>query len=304
MTSITFEPVANMTLIYTQSLVQTDSETVNQKVSYIPKQMDNDGFFRPELRDTIIMLMKTTITQFQSYIKLGIAIMDRAFSWDALRGVGELIKHIIMFAVGLYLAFNFFKLFIRFCFYFVDIIVAMTFFAFFFPLSLVMFIFKHSDAPDWMKKIGAGYGAEQFKNLVNAIITLSAAVLTYTVIMVVIAKFFAGAEVSTNELMTLIMSGDIYAGALSDDNLANMTIASCAVMLYVVNYMAGQVNEVSKKVMEVFDVKENKSLSEGLADDAFKVAENITKTAKDATKAIFGKIDEKKTVKAEEKTDK
>ena len=129
-TTITFEPVAQITAAYTQNMLQIDEETVAERVTYQPMPMSDDGFYRPELRDTVINIMKTTITQFQAYMKLGIAIMDNAFSWSALLGVGAVIKHIILFAIGLYLFYGFFKLFVRFCFYFADIIVAMTFFAF------------------------------------------------------------------------------------------------------------------------------------------------------------------------------
>ena len=65
-TSITFEPVADITLIYTQSMLKTDNNIVNEKVTYQPEAISDDGFYRPQLRDKIIMLMKTTITQFQS----------------------------------------------------------------------------------------------------------------------------------------------------------------------------------------------------------------------------------------------
>jgi hypothetical protein len=87
-TTITFEPVANIALIYTQSMLKTNPDTVNERITYQPMEMSDDGFYRPQLRDTIIMLMKTTITQFQSYMKLGIAVMDKAFSLDALYGIG------------------------------------------------------------------------------------------------------------------------------------------------------------------------------------------------------------------------
>ncbi len=228
-------------------------------------------------------------------MKFGVAIMDRAFSWSALNGVGALIRHFVMFMVGLYIAINFFQLFIRFCFYFVDIIVAMMFYAFFFPLSLTMFIFKHSDAPGWMKKLGDGeFGASsQFKKLVNAIITLCAAVLTYTVIMVIVAKFFASGNMSSNELMTLILSGDIYADALSDESLASLTIGAVAVMVYVINYIAGQVNTISGKVMAMFDYKPEESLSKDLGDQVLAVTKNAAKIAVDAGKTVLG-IEEKK----------
>lgn len=305
-TTVTFEPVAEMTLVYTQSMVQTDNDTVNQKVTYEPEPMDDTGFFRPQLRDKIIMLMKTTITQFQGYMRLGIAVMDNAFSWSALTGIGALIKHIIMFAVGLYLLYGFFKIFIKFCFYFVDIIVAMTFFSFLFPLSLVLFVFRNSEAPKWIKDLGKNVGADQFKNVINAIISLAAAVITYTVIMVIIAKFFSGPDASTTELMHMITSGEIFAGALSDDNLATMTLAGCVVLIFVIEFLAREIPNVTKMVLSVFnisdsDVKKATELSEGLAKDTMTVTKNIVKTVKDVTKAVTGGDDKKDEGKKEEK---
>ena len=138
-TTITFEPIADITLVYSQSMIKTTDEIVNEKVTYEPMKITEEGFYRPELRDKIIMLMKTTITQFQSYIKLGIAVMDNAFSWKALLGIGALIKHIILFLIGLYLSWAFFKIFFKYCCYFADTIIAMALFAFFFPLSMVTF---------------------------------------------------------------------------------------------------------------------------------------------------------------------
>ena len=80
LTTITFEPVAQVAQTYTAAMINLDNETIADKVTYQPQQMSDDGFYRPELRDKIILLMKTTITQFQSYMKLGIAVMDSAFT--------------------------------------------------------------------------------------------------------------------------------------------------------------------------------------------------------------------------------
>ena len=280
-TTVTFEPVANITLIYTHSMLQTDIDTVNEKVTYVPTDMSDDGFFRPELRDSIIMLMKTTITQFQSYMKLGIAVMDKAFSLNALLGIGSLIKHIILFFIGLYLFYGFFKLFVRFCFYFADIIVAMTFFAFFFPLSLILVAFKGADnVPNWISGLGKKFGTGEFKNLINAIIALAAAVLTYTVIMAIIAKFFAAPGQSASDIMELITSGNIFAGDLSDDNLAAMTIGGCVILVYVLNFIYGQIPQVTSMVLDSFGVSAKNDLSEQLANDAMKLTTNIVDTAK------------------------
>jgi len=268
--TITFEPAAQVALVYTQSMLHTDNESVAQRVTYKPiNEMSDDGFFRPELRDTIIQLMKTTITQFQSYMKLGVAVMDKAFEWKMFLGVGTLLKHIVMFFVGLYLFYGFFKLFIHFCFYFADIIVAMTFFAFLFPLGLTMMAFKGSDAPAWMSKLGGGIGAKQIKSLINAIITLAAAVITYTVIMVVIAKFFSDAGTSSTDLVHMITSGDtLFESSLSDDNLESLTVAGCVVLVYIVNYLYSQIPKVTKMVLSTFDLSEESSLSESVAAQA------------------------------------
>jgi len=280
-TTVTLEPVAQMATIYTQTMIGTDPETVNERVHYTPQKMADDGFYRPQLRDMIILLTKTTITQFQSYMKLGIAVMDKAFSWDALRGIGALIKHIILFAIGLYLFYGFFKIFARFCFYFADIIVAMAFFAFFFPLSLVLMAFKGAqDAPGWMSGLGKNVGISQFKNLINAIITLAAAVLTYTVIMVIIAKYFSAPGASAADLMQMIMSGAIFAEDLSDENLASMTLMGAVVLVYVLNFIYSQIPDVTKSVLDVFGVSENHKLGDKLADDAMKLTTAVAQTAK------------------------
>lgn len=294
-TTITFEPAANIALIYTQSMLQTDNEVVNEKVTYQPTEISDNGFYRPQLRDTIIMLMKTTITQFQSYIKLGIAVMDKAFSIKALLGIGALLKHIMLFFIGLYLAYGFFKLFIRFCFYFADIIVAMTFFAFFFPLSLILVAFKGGDVPAWISSLGKKVGTNQFKTLINAIITLAAAVLTYTVIMVIIAKFFSAPGQSADEIMALITSGNIFSSDLSYDNIAGMTLVSCIILVYVLNFIYAQIPKVTSMVLDTFGVSEEKQLSEQLANDAMKLTTNVINTAKEIGKTIIngGKEDKK-----------
>lgn len=296
-TTVTFEPAANIALIYTQSMLQTDNEVVNEKVTYQPEEMSDDGFYRPQLRDTIIMLMKTTITQFQSYMKLGIAVMDKAFSTSALLGIGALLKHIILFFIGLYLVYGFFKFFIRFCFYFADIIVAMTFFAFFFPLSLILVAFKGGGAPAWISSLGKTVGTNQFKKLINAIITLAAAVLTYTVIMVVIAKFFSAPGQSADEIMAMITSGEVFAADLSSDNLVGLTLVGCIILVYVLNFIYAQIPKVTSMVLDTFGVSEEKQLSEQLANDAMKLTTNVINTAKEIGKTIItggNKEEEKK----------
>ncbi len=280
-TTITVEPATQIATAYTQAMIRQDSNVVEEKVDYQPMEMGDAGFYRPQLRDKIILLMKTTITQFQSYMKLGIAVMDRAFSWNALLGIGSFLKHVIMFAIGLYLTWGFFKLFFRYCCYFADIIIAMTFFAFFFPLSLMLFAFKGaSNVPSWIGKMGQGLGASQLKNLINAIITLSSAVITYTVIMVIIAKFFSLSGVDSTNLMTAITTGQVFADDLSTENLQAMTLVSCIILVYVLNYIYGQIPQISKMILSAFGVSEEKAQSEQLANDMLQLTNTLWENAK------------------------
>lgn len=294
-TSITFEPVAQVAQTYTQAMINLDDEAVEEKVTYEPQKMSDDGFYRPELRDKIIMLMKTTITQFQAYMKLGIAVMDSAFTWSALLGIGSLIKHIIIFFVGMFITWNFFKLFFRYCCYFADIIIAMAFFAFFFPLSLMLFAFNGADnVPKWFGGLGKTVGVNQFKNLINAIVTLASAVITYTVIMAIIAKFFSSPEVSNAELMNAITTGKIFDADLDMTNLEAMTLASCVVLVYILNFLQGQISQVSKMVLSVFGVSEEKQLSKTLADDMMQLTKNVVDTTQKIGKTIISGGDKEK----------
>lgn len=293
-TTITFEPVAEIATVYTQAMLNTNTESVVEKVTYQPMKMSDNGFYRPQLRDKIIVLMKTTITQFQSYIKLGIAIIDKAFSWSALASISALFKHIILLFIGIYLTKEFFMLFFRFCCYFADIIIAMAFFAFFFPLSLSLFAFKGADnVPKWIGGLGKNVGTHQFKNLINAIIALAAAVITYTVIMVIIAKFFSAPGVSSADLMQAITSGEIFAGDLNTDNLANMTLMSTVVLLYIISFLQKQIPKVTDMTLAAFNVSSENKLSEQLADDTMQLTKDVWNTVKKLGETII-KPDDKK----------
>lgn len=293
-TRVTFEPVATAALVYTEALTNQNSDTVNERVTYQPSKMEDNGFYRPQLRDTIIMLMKVTITQFQSYMKLGIAVMDSAFTWKALLGIGALIKHIMLFVVGLYLFYGFFKLFVRFCFYFVDIIVAMAFFAFFFPISLMMMSFDGAEhLPKAVENIRKSFSKDQTKKLINAIVALVSCVITYTIIIVILAKFLSDPDETNAQLMQKIMSGEVFEADLSTENLEMLTLTSAIVLVYVLNFIYGQIPQISKMILGVFGVGEEKQLSEKAADDALTLSKNIINTAVKVGKTIISD-DEKK----------
>jgi len=298
---ITFEPTAEIATIYTQSMLNIDSSVVNEKVTYQPLPISDDGFFRPQLRDKIIVLMKTTITQFQAYMKMGIAVMDSAFSWKALLGIGALIKHVILFAIGLYIFYGFFKLFFRFCCYFADIIVAMAMFAFFFPISLVLTAFRSGEnIPAWISGLGKNIGGTQIKKLINAIVALASAVITYTVIMVIVAKFFSSPDTGTADIMNAITTGNIFDMDLSGENILSITLMGMVALIYVINFIQDQIPNVSNMVMSAFNLNPEKSLSEQLANDV----ETLTKATFDTVKKVGTTIISGGDKKEEKKDDK
>lgn len=290
-TTITFEPVATTTQLYSQAIIGMNQDEINERVTYQPIKLDNtqqEMFFRPQLRDRVILLMKTTIAEFQSYIKLGIAMMDKAFSWDALLkfGLGSIMKHVALFMAGLYMFITFMRIFMQYCFRFADVIVAMAMFAFFFPLSLMMMAFKGVEhVPDWLTHFGKGVGTDQFKKLVNAIVALASCVITYTVIMVILAKFFSDPDVASVGLMEKITTGQIFESDLSLENLEDLTLVKTVILTYVMVFIYKQIPQVTKTILSAFNVGEETSLSDQLAKDAERL---VTVAAQGAVKV--GKI--------------
>lgn len=293
-TKVTFEPTAQITLAYTQNILQTDSATIDSKITYQPvslsgPQASDNGLFRPELRDTLIMLIKTTSAQFQSYIKIGIKIMDGAFTWHALLGIGRILKHFILFMMGLYLAYNFFKIFVKFCCYFIDIIVAMALFAFFFPISLTLIAFNNEAAPKWMSSLGKGIGANQIKKLIGAIISLAACVVTYNIVMLIIMQFFAGQTTPIEDLMNQINDGYIYDIDFDTDDGLLMMLAGSVVLVYLVSYLIKQIPKVTNMILSVFDVSEEHKLGDELGDGLMQLTKGVFNSAKNVIKPVITK---------------
>ena len=98
--------------------------------------------------------------------------------------------------------------------------------------------------------------------------------------MMIIAKFFSAPDASVNDLMTAITSGNVFDADLSDENLAALTLASAIVLIYVVNFIADHVSDVTKMVLDAFGVSEEKSLSEEMANNALNLTKQVYNTAK------------------------
>ena len=286
----TFEPVADITLVYTQTVLKTVPEFVNEHVASAPlRPMSDTGIFRPELRDTIVEIMKTTITLFQSYMKLGLAVMDKSFTWQNMFTISGILRNIIYFILGLYLFYGFFKLFLRFCFYFVDVIINMALFSFLFPLGLMMLSFRGGPMPKWISSLGSGLGTNQIKKVIGSIVALGAAVITYIVIMVIIARFFSDSGTSVDGLMDAILSGNVFSSDLSDDNLESITLVSMVVLLYVVNYLFAQIPQIKQMILKAFNVTEENKMSEQMANDAKQLYALVASGAKNIKNKVLNK---------------
>ena len=131
-------------------------------------------------------------------------------------------------------------------------------------------------------------GAEdQIQKLINAIVALASCVLTYTIIMMVIAKFFSDPDETNAALMDKILSGNVFEADLSDDNLEALTLISTVVLVYVLNFIYKQIPQISKMVLGIFGVSEEKQLSEKMADDALTLSKNVINTAVSIGKTII-----------------
>lgn len=279
--TITFEPVAEITYTFSDTMQKTFTKNANVAQYNNPINLGDSGFFSANLRDTIIKILETSVSGFQVFIKVGIDIMDASFSFKNLIGLGALIRHIIIFFIGLFLTYYFAKWFIKYSFCFMDIIVAMAMFAFFFPLSLIFFIFKDAaSAPSWMKKLGGDLGTGQIKKLVNAIVSVAATILTYTIMMAVIAGFLNPDSISNP-------TTSLFEFDLDNPNIMEITIASTIVLVYVINYIADQIPNVTKKIFDAFGVKQEDSLSKEMGENMWKLTGIVTDNAKKLAKTII-----------------
>lgn len=275
--TITFEPVATITLEFAKTMANGNTD-IKPYTDFAP--LTNETFFNNELRETIIQLIETSVTNFQVFIKAGIGVMDAAFSLQHMLGIGALIRHIIVFFIGLFLTYNFGKLFIKYSFCFMDIIVAMAMFAFFFPFSIVLFIFKDAkNVPGWMKGLGKNLGGEQIKKLINAIVSVVATILTYTIILAIIAGFLNPESISSSP-------DALFDFDLDNPNAFEITFASAIVLVYVINYIADQIPNVTKKIFEAFGVQQENSLSKETGENMWKLTNIVADNAKKLVKTV------------------
>ena len=102
--------------------------------------------------------------------------------------------------------------------------------------------------------------------------------------MMIVANFFTATDGNINELMTAITTGEIFEFDLNTENLAAMTLMSCTVLMYVLNYIYGQIPQITKMILSAFNVDEKKDLGEKLGEDLIKFGkialDKVTQTGK------------------------
>ena len=295
--TITFEPAAMITLEYSKAMLPENYKIPND---YHAIELNDKGFFNPELRNTIIQLLQTSVSNFQVFIKVGIAILDSVFSFStslSLFNLAFLLKRILVFFVGLFLTYYFIQWFVKYSFCFMDIIVAMAMFAFFFPLSLVFFIFQGaSDLPDWMKNMGKNLGTSQIKTLINAIVSVAATILTYTVVILIIRGYLNGNGINVDAIQNA--SESIFDFNLENPSAIQVTFFGTIVLVFVIQYLIKKIPDVTQEIMNTFGVKQEDSISKDMGNNAWTLTTIVADQAKNlVTNAINpeNKKEDKKT---------
>lgn len=279
---ITFEPVAYITLEYSKAMLESVPDDIKSSDDYKPKELNSNGFFNTELRNTVLQIMQTSVTGFQSFIKIGFAVLESAFSIPKDFDLSLLLKRILVFFIGLSLTYSFMKYFIQYSFCFIDIIVAMAIFAFFFPLSLVFFVFHNAkDAPSWMKGLGDGF-SKNIKSVINAIVSVAATILTYTIIILIIRGYLVGNDISVD----MIQNGaqDIFNFDIDNPSAVQVTFFGIIVLVFVIDYLKKKIPDVTKEILGAFNVSTNDSMSEAMGQNVLQLTNLVADQTKQAVK--------------------
>ena len=166
-----------------------------------------------------------------------------------------------------------------------------------------MLVFKDvQNVPKWFGEIGKNVGAAQIKNLINAIVTLGSVVLTYTVIIVIVTKFFS--SVNSN-VMDQLLAGNVYGDDLNMESVESLTLAGCVALIYVMNFIFAQIPEITKMILSAFSVQENKQHGEQIGTDLMNLSkiavDNVVKAGTIIVSGGKSKKEDKKEDKKEEK---
>ena len=286
---ITFEPVASITLEFSKAMIPYNQHTTD---NYQKLKINDNGFFAPELRDTIVQILQTSVANFQVYIKIGIGVISSVFSFPDRIDIGFIIKRILVLFVGLFLTYYFVRWFIKYSFCFMDIIIAMAMFAFFFPLSLVVFIFQGaSDVPGWMKNLGKTLGGQQIKKLINAIVSVATTMLIYTIVILLIRGYIYGNNLDASSVQNSVES--IMNFDIDNPNAIQITFFGSIVLVIILNYLIKQIPNITKEIMSRFGVSQENRESEEMGKNILALTDIVAGQAKQLVKNIVNPEEQK-----------
>ncbi|MDR0319558.1 MAG: hypothetical protein LBH81_02350 [Rickettsiales bacterium] len=245
---LTLEPVAAMTHAIASSVIPLPDRGIS--AAYEPKPMPDSSFYSPALKNRVLDIMQMTTTAFQGFILFGFAMISNSLNLTALLSVlsgdfGPALDTVFMFFLGVFVAWSFIKLFLKFLFYFIDVIVSLTLFAFLFPIMLMAFVMKNSEAPGWVKSIG-GMSGNIFQTAVRSVITLASAMIVYVVILA-------------------MLSGFIDLSNPSFESPAVMhSAAGIAVLVLIIGFLAAKIDDIAKELLAALGFEDDDKAVVGL----------------------------------------
>jgi len=143
-----------------------------------------------------------------------------------------------------------------------------------------------------MKNLGSNLGGGQIKKLVNAIVSVASTILTYTIIMLIIRGFLDANGVSVDSIQNTTES--LFDFDLENSSAMQITFAGAIVLVYVINYIAGQIPKITEKILSVFNIKQEDEHSTKMGKDVLQLTQIIAQKTKDLAKTIINPESAKK----------
>jgi hypothetical protein len=247
------EPVAAMTTAMAKTALTPTEEAMEKAkvVDYKPKEMNSDGFYTPELKNSIVEILKTTTYGFQNFILFGASIITNTLTFDNFSifvdgkfTLSKIIGSILLILMGGTILVFFIGLMLKFLFYFIDVGIGLAMFAFLFPLMLAAFIMKNADVPDWVKN-ASKMSEKFFKQCTTSIIALGSMTIVYVIIVALITGFINGNP--DQNMMQMIMNGDFANIKYSSPEILQ-TIPGFLVMIIVVGWIYSKIDTITGEI--------------------------------------------------------
>jgi len=109
--------------------------------------------------------------------------------------------------------------------------------------------------------------------------------LTYTVIMLIIRGFLNTNGVDADSIRNSTEAWLDF--DLENSSAMQITFAGAIVLVYVINYIAGQIPKVTEKILSVFNVKQENALSKEMGENVFQLTNIVADKTKELVKTII-----------------